>query len=68
MRVEPETDPGDDDQHAAGHVDGDEIVGELSLEDQVDRETAVFAWKMDQRAEGEKWKFGTQSITFPSSQ
>ena len=41
LGVQPEVDPGDDDEHAAGHVDGDEVVGELPLEDQVHRETAV---------------------------
>ena len=35
--VQPEGDPGDDDEHAAGHVDGQQIVGELALEGQVHR-------------------------------
>ena len=35
LGVQPEVDPGHDDEHAAGHVDGDEVVGELSLEHQV---------------------------------
>ena len=30
--VQPEGDPGDDDEHAAGHVDGDKVVGKFSLE------------------------------------
>ena len=41
LGVEPEVDPGHDDQHAAGHVDGDEVVRELALEHQVHREAAV---------------------------
>ena len=43
VRVQPEADPGDDDEHAAGNVDGDQVVGELPLEDQVDGEAAVLA-------------------------
>ena len=43
LGVEPEIDPGHDDKHAAGHVDGDEVVGELPLEHQVHREAAVLA-------------------------
>ena len=41
--VEPEIDPGHDHEHAAGHVDGDEVVGELALEDEVHGEAAVLA-------------------------
>ena len=41
LGVEPEVDPGHDDQHAAGHVDGDEVVRELALEHEVHREAAV---------------------------
>ena len=33
--VQPEADPGHDDQHAARDVDGDQVVGELPLEDQL---------------------------------
>ena len=40
--VEPEADPGDDDKHAAGDVDGDQVVRELSLEDQLDFQATVF--------------------------
>ena len=43
LGVEPEVDPGHDDEHAAGHVDGDEVVGELALEHKVHREAAVLA-------------------------
>ena len=41
--VEPEVDPGHDDKHAAGHVDGDEVVGELALEHKVYGEATVLA-------------------------
>ncbi len=41
VRVQPERDPGDDDQHAAGHVDGDEVVRELPLEHEIHRQAAV---------------------------
>ena len=41
--VEPEADPGDDDEHAAGHVDGDQVVGELALENQLNFQTTVFS-------------------------
>ena len=43
LGVQPEVDPGDDDEHTAGDVDGDQVVGELSLEHQVHRQTAVLA-------------------------
>ena len=46
MLVQPEGDPGHDDEHAARDVDGDEIVGELSLEDELHLETAVLSWKV----------------------
>ena len=41
--VQPEADPGDDDEHAAGDVDRDQVVGELPLEDQLHLEAAVLA-------------------------
>ncbi len=41
LGIEPEVDPWDNDQHAARDVDGDEVVGELSLEHQVHRQAAV---------------------------
>ena len=41
LGVAPEVDPGHDDEHAAGHIDGDEVVGELPLEHQVHRQAAV---------------------------
>ena len=40
--VNPEGEPGDNDQHAGGHVDGQHVVGELPLECQLHQETAVF--------------------------
>ena len=42
--VQPEADPGDDDEHAAGHVDGQQVVGELPLKGEVHGEAAVLAW------------------------
>lgn len=33
--VQPEADPGHDDKHAAGDVDCQQVVGELSLEGEV---------------------------------
>ena len=41
LGVEPEVDPGHDDEHAAGHIDGDEVVGELPLEDQLNLQATV---------------------------
>jgi hypothetical protein len=41
--VQPEGDPGDDDEHAAGYVDGEQVVGELPLEGEVYCQAAVFA-------------------------
>ena len=43
--VQPEGDPGDDDQHAGGNVDGEQVVGELALEDEDNLETTVFTWR-----------------------
>ena len=37
------TDPGYNDKHAARDVDGDEVVGELTLEHQVHRQAAVLS-------------------------
>ena len=33
--------PRDDDEHTAGHIDGEKVIRELSLEGQIDRQTAV---------------------------
>ncbi len=41
--VQPEGHPGDDDQHAARHVDGDQVVRELALEDELHLQAAVLA-------------------------
>ena len=43
--VQPEGDPGDDDQHAGGNVDGEQVVRELALEDEDNLETTVFTWR-----------------------
>ena len=45
--VEPEADPRHDDQHATGNIDGDKVVGELTLEDELNLQAAVFTWKKD---------------------
>ena len=39
------THPGHNDEHAAGHVDGEQVVGELPLEGQVHRQAAVLPWR-----------------------
>ena len=39
--IKPEADPGHDDQHAGGDIDGEEVVGELPLEHQHHLEAAV---------------------------
>jgi len=41
--VQPEADPRHDDQHAAGDVDLDQVVRELSLEQQVHLQATVLA-------------------------
>lgn len=43
--IQPEGDPRNDHQHAARNVDLDQVVRELSLEQQVYFQTAVFTWK-----------------------
>lgn len=45
--IEPEGHPGHDDQHAAGNVDLDQVVRELSLEQEIHLETTVFTWRRD---------------------
>lgn len=60
MRIEPEGDPGDDDQHTAGYVDLDEIVGELTLEDEQDLQATVFAWGFRVSSRN-WWKIGGKS-------
>ena len=40
--INPEGEPGDNHQHAGGHVDGQHVVGELSLQGQLHQETTVF--------------------------
>ena len=41
MRVKPETDPRNDDQHAARYVVLDQVVGELAFKHEVNLEAAV---------------------------
>ena len=43
--IEPEADPRHDHEHAAGDVDGEQVVGKLAFECQVDSETTVLACK-----------------------
>ena len=43
LGVEPEVDPGDDDEHTAGDIDCDEVVRELTLEHKINRKAAVFS-------------------------
>ena len=44
--VQPEADPGHDDQHAARDVDCQQVVGELPLKRQVHSQAAVLACKI----------------------
>ena len=41
--VQPEGEPGDNHDHEAGDIDGDNVEGELSGKDQVYSETTVFS-------------------------
>ena len=43
--IEPEWHPGDHDDHEGRDVDGDDVIGQLTLERHVDRQTTVIAWK-----------------------
>ena len=52
MLIQPEGDPGHDDEHAARDVDGDQVVGELPLEDQLHLEAAVLPGVGDHIAVG----------------
>ena len=52
LGVQPEVDPGHDDEHAGGHVDGEEVVGELPLEHQHHLEAAVLPRVGDRVAVG----------------
>ena len=36
--------PRDDDEHTAGHIDGEKVIGELSLEGEVHCQAAVLPW------------------------
>ena len=42
--VQPEGEPGDEDDHEAGDVDGEDVEGELPGEHQVHLQAAVGAW------------------------
>ena len=43
LGVNPEGEPGDNDEHAGGDVDGEHVVGELPLQGQLHQQTAVLA-------------------------
>ena len=45
MGVQPKGNPGHDHKHATGDVDGEQVVGKLTLERQVHRQATVGAWK-----------------------
>ena len=44
--VQPEGHPGHADDHEGGHVDGDDVVGDLPLEFQINTQAAVFAFEI----------------------
>ena len=44
--VQPEGHPGHADDHEGGHVDGDDVVGDLPLEFQINTQAAVFSFKI----------------------
>lgn len=41
MEVNPERDPGDDDDHGGRNVELDEVVAELTLQEQLHSQTSV---------------------------
>ena len=41
LRINPEGEPGDDDEHAGGDVDGEHVVRELPLQRQLHQQAAV---------------------------
>ena len=44
LGVDPEGEPGDDDEHAGGNVDGEHVVRELPLQCQLHQQAAVLPW------------------------
>ena len=47
IRIQPEGDPGHDDQHAARYIDSEEVVGELTLKRQVHSQAAVLSCRLN---------------------
>lgn len=43
--IQPERDPGNDDQHAAWNVDGDQVVGELPSKQKIHFQARVLSYK-----------------------
>ena len=42
--INPEWEPGDDDDHEGGEVDGDDVVADLPVEQEVYLQTTVLPW------------------------
>jgi hypothetical protein len=51
-RVNPEAEPGDDDEHAGGNIDSEQVVGELSLQGQLHLQAAVLACNRQEELKG----------------
>jgi hypothetical protein len=47
--VQPEADPRHNHQHATGDIDGEHVVGKLSLENQLHFEATVFSCKQKKK-------------------
>ena len=45
LGVDPEVEPGDDDEHAGGDVDGEHVVRELPLQGQLHQQAAVLPFR-----------------------
>ncbi len=58
-RVNPEAEPGDNNEHAGGNIDSEQVVRELSLQGQLHLQAAVLA--CNRRKELMK---GTQNLKF----
>jgi hypothetical protein len=43
--INPEAEPGYNDQHAGGDIDGEQVVGELSLQGQLHLQATVLSYK-----------------------
>ena len=58
VSVQPEGNPRHDDQHAARDVDGQQVIRELSLEQQVHSQAGIFTWRVRKLKRKEKKKKG----------